>query len=186
MPFRDCATDEEQLTCFFQHAALPLYKYALHLTRSVSLAEDAVQATFTQLVQYYDRVRGFDEGRLLAYAKKVLAHQCGLLIKRQNMVVLLEEVSPRAAPQEPVVDFVERQATRAELLHCIERLKPRYRRILHMKYFENLSSEQIGRELGLPANQARVLLTRARGELKRIYQQEILREDGAKEGRSHE
>ena len=42
------------------------------------------------------------------------------------------------------------------------------------------------RELGLPANQARVLLTRARGELKRIYQQEILREDDAKEGRSHE
>ena len=119
MPFRDCAADEEQLTCFFQHAALPLYKYALHLTRSVSLAEDAVQATFTQLVQYYDRVRGFDEGRLLAYAKKVLVHQCGLLIKRQNMVVLLEEVSPRAAPQEPVVDFVERQATRAELLYCI-------------------------------------------------------------------
>ena len=184
MPFRDCAADEEHLTCFFQHAALPLYKYALHLTRSVSLAEDAVQATFTQLVQYYDRVRGFDEGRLLAYAKKVLVHQCGLLIK--NMVVLLEEVSPRAAPQEPVVDFVERQATRAELLYCIERLKPRYRRILHMKYFENLSSEQIGRELGLPANQARVLLTRARGELKRIYQREILHEDGAKEGRSHE
>ena len=116
----------------------------------------------------------------------MLVHQCGLLIKRQNMVVLLEEVSPRAAPQEPVVDFVERQATRAELLYCIERLKPRYRRILHMKYFENLSSEQIGRELGLPANQARVLLTRARGELKRIYQREILREDGAKEGRSHE
>ena len=58
MPFRDCAADEEQLTCFFQHAALPLYKYALHLTRSVSLAEDAVQATFTQLVQPARRAAG--------------------------------------------------------------------------------------------------------------------------------
>ena len=61
-----------------------------------------------------------------------------------------------------VVDFVERELTREELRSCIRELPPRYREVLRLKYFENCTSEQIGRAMGLPANQVRVLLTRAR------------------------
>ena len=174
MPFRDYPTDEAEMERFFRFAAIHLYKYAWHLLKDPVQAEDVVQSTYAAMIQYFDKIRGFDNKRFLAYAKKEIGHQCGLLHKKQERIVLEEDLpSGGDVPQAAVVDFVERELTREELRSCIRELPPRYREVLRLKYFENCTSEQIGRAMGLPANQVRVLLTRARTRLKQIYQRRI-------------
>lgn len=179
MPFRDWKQDEELMTQFFNYAALPLYKYALKLLGDPPLAEDAVQATFTQLLQYFDRIRSFSNERFLGYARRVLLHQCATIAKQQGKFYsdeTLEQNEPD--PDEPIVDFVERRATREEIRLCIEKLSPRYRFVIYLKYFENCSSHEIGDIMGLQESNVRALLTRARTQLKHIYSQEIFSHKG--------
>lgn len=175
MPFHDSATDETKMTEFFQYAALPLYKYAMLLLEDHDLAQDAVQNTFTALVRYYDQVRDFEQERLLRYAKRILEHECGFVGKQQDSLVLTQDLAvedPQA--EEPFIDFVERKVTREEVRRCIRKMMPRYRKVLHMRYFENRSNEELAAELNLPVNSTRTVLTRARMQLKKIYQEEIL------------
>lgn len=175
MSFRDWNQDEELMTQFFNYSALPLYKYALKLLGDPSLAEDAVQATFTQLLQYFDNIRNFSNERFLSYARKVLLHQCAAIAKQQGKFYTDEDLEQHEPdPGEPVVDFLERRATREEIRLCIKKLLPRYRFVLYLKYFENRSSEEIGKLMGLKESHVRTLLTRARAQLKRIYSQDIL------------
>ena len=80
-------------------------------------------------------------------------------------------------PAEPIVDFVERRATREEIRLCIEKLSPRYRFILYLKYFENRSCDEVGAIMGLKESNVRTLLTRARAQLKLIYMRDILHDN---------
>lgn len=178
MPFHDREQDEELMAQFFSYAALPLYKYAMKLLGNPTWAEDAVQATFTQLIQYFDHIRSFDNNRFLGYARRVLLHQCAAIAKQQDKFPPTEDVGQNEPdPSEPVIDFVERRATREEIRRCIEKLSPRYRMILYLKYFENRSGEEICSIMGLKDSNARTLLTRARAQLKQIYLHEILGKD---------
>lgn len=175
MPFHDRERDEELMAQFFSYAALPLYKYALKLLGNPTWAEDAVQATFTQLIQYFDHIRTFDNDRFLGYARKALLHQCAAIAKLQDKCPPTENIGQNEPDlSEPIIDFVERRATREEIRLCIQKLSPRYRMILYLKYFENRSSEEICSLMGLKESTARTLLTRARAQLKRIYLKDIL------------
>lgn len=175
MPFRDWKQDEELMTQFFDYAALPLYKYALKLLGDPSLAEDAVQATFTQLLQYFDQIRAFNNERFLGYARKALLHQCATIARQQGKFCSDENLEQNEPdPEEPIVDFVERKATREEIRLCIKKLTPRYRFVIYLKYFENRSSHEISEIMGLQESNVRTLLTRARTQLKQIYSHEIL------------
>lgn len=178
MPFHDRELDEELMAQFFKYAALPLYKYALKLLSNPTWAEDAVQATFAQLIQYFDHIRTFDNNRFLGYARKVLLHQCAAIAKQQDKFFPTEDAGQNEPdPGEPVIDFVERRATREEIRHCIQKLCPRYRIILYLKYFENRSCEEIGTLMDLRESNVRTLLCRARAQLKQIYSSDILGKD---------
>lgn len=175
MPFHDRDQDEALMTQFFNYAALPLYKYALKLLGNPTWAEDAVQATFMQLLQYFDSIRTFPNERFLGYARKVLLHQCASIAKQQDKFSASEDLGENEPDTaEPIIDFVERRATREEIRLCIEKLSPRYRFILYLKYFENKSCDEISSFMGLKESNVRTLLTRARAQLKRIYIRDIL------------
>lgn len=180
MPFHDRDHDEALMTQFFNYAASPLYKYALKLLADPTLAEDAVQATFMQLLKYFDNIRAFSNERFLGYARKVLLHQCAVLAKQQDEFSVDDDLCEnKADPTESVIDFVERKATREDIRFCIEKLSPRYRFILYLKYFENKSCEDISAIMGLKESNVRTLLTRARAQLKQIYIREILGDEYA-------
>lgn len=175
MSFHDWKQDDEVMTQFFNYASLPLYKYALKLLGDTSLAEDAAQATFTQLLQYFDKIRTFSNERFLGYARRVLLHQCAAIAKQQGKFYPNENLEDnKPDPAEPIVDFLERRATREEIRRCIKKLSPRYRFVIYLKYFENRSSHEISEIMGLQESNVRTLLTRARTQLKQIYSQEIL------------
>lgn len=175
MSFHDDPSDEVYMTHYFEFAALYLYKYALKLLQDQRMAEDAVQGTFAEMIRYFDRIRGFTDQQFLAYAKRELEHQCAKLLRHQKMTVVTDDFPEWSNPsEEPVIDFVERKATQQELHQCLRKMSPHYRQVLHLYYFENQTSEQIGQFMHLSPGYARMLLTRARTQLKQIYQKEIL------------
>ena len=66
--------------------------------------------------------------------------------------------SPDANPEEALM-----ATQRSELLHeVVKQLKPRYRMIVEMRYFEELSYEEIAEKLKLPMGTVKIQLRRAR------------------------
>ena len=52
------------------------------------------------------------------------------------------------------------------MLHeVVQQIKPRYRRLIEMRYFEELSYEEIAQQLNMPMGTVKVQLLRARNLL---------------------
>lgn len=59
-----------------------------------------------------------------------------------------------------------------QLLHIIENLKPDYRIVIHLFYYENYSVKEISELLSISSAAVRTRLTRARNQLKRMLLKE--------------
>ena len=61
---------------------------------------------------------------------------------------------------------VFRETEDAELFHAVMQLKPKYRAVLHLYYYEGYTAKEIGGILHLSAGNVRMRLARAREMLK--------------------
>jgi RNA polymerase sigma-70 factor (ECF subfamily) len=67
----------------------------------------------------------------------------------------------------PEEEFITTQ--RVKIMHeVVQMLKPRYRRLVELRYFEEMSYEEISEELGLPLGTVKAQLYRARDLLYNI------------------
>lgn len=60
-------------------------------------------------------------------------------------------------------------AEHRELLDAVLRLKPKYRTMLYLHYYEGLSTQEIAAALGIPQNTVLTRLRRAREQLKQDW-----------------
>jgi RNA polymerase sigma factor (sigma-70 family) len=68
---------------------------------------------------------------------------------------------------DPEENLIKKQ--KAQLMHdVVEKLKPRYRRLIELRYFNELSYEEIAQELNLPLGTVKAQLFRARDFLYQI------------------
>ncbi|CAM3371477.1 RNA polymerase sigma factor, sigma-70 family [Flavobacterium longum] len=62
-------------------------------------------------------------------------------------------------------DELIRKQNLASLLDCIKQLKPKYQEVIQLRYFQELSYQEIADELGEPLNNVKVKLLRAKNLL---------------------
>ncbi|MBQ7919905.1 MAG: sigma-70 family RNA polymerase sigma factor [Lachnospiraceae bacterium] len=79
----------------------------------------------------------------------------------QRVIGLTEETM--AGAQEDLHD---------ELLDTVKKLPKRYRAVIHLFYYEEMSVEEIGKVLGEKPSTVRTQLTRARSKLKELLEEE--------------
>jgi RNA polymerase sigma factor (sigma-70 family) len=73
----------------------------------------------------------------------------------------------KAEGPDPEENMIKKQ--KAQLMHdIVEKLKPRYRRLIELRYFNELSYEEIATELNLPLGTVKAQLFRARDFLYQI------------------
>lgn len=73
---------------------------------------------------------------------------------------LLAEILPASAP-DPEENFIKEQ--KAQTLHeIVAKLKPHYKKLIEMRYFNELSYEEIAEEMNLPLGTVKAQLFRAR------------------------
>lgn len=65
------------------------------------------------------------------------------------------------SPEESMVS----KERKAMLHEVVQQIKPRYRRLIEMRYFEELSYEEIAQQLNMPMGTVKVQLLRARNLL---------------------
>lgn len=68
--------------------------------------------------------------------------------------------------------FEAEEVGREDLSFALDRLPKKYRAVIHLFYYEDMSIGDIARSLGLKEGNVRMLLTRARRRLKEILEKE--------------
>jgi RNA polymerase sigma-70 factor, ECF subfamily len=145
------------------------------IVREPGVAEELAQDTF---VKAFSALRSFDPAYKFSNWVLRIAHNTAIdhLRRRRPETVSIDEESPSQKVVEALADDRDRSPfdrtvdgdLRADLDAALARLRPEYRRLVVMRYLEDLSYEDMAEILDLPLGTVKSHLHRARAEMARL------------------
>lgn len=140
-----------------------LFTVALRMLGDRDDANDAAQTAF---VKAYEKLGSFDERRrFFSWIYKILVNECiNLRRDRRVHVEISDQPSDAATP----ADVMEHRETRRRVQEAILTLPLRYREVVVLRHFTELSYEEIAETLGLSTTVVKSRLFTARQRLARV------------------
>ena len=146
----------------------PIFSYAQKIVRREDDAEDVTILTFTKA---FEKLKLYKEDFDFKTWLLSIAHNTAIDFLRANSRrqqhwdnhIMLEDTSP--SPEELFIDNQGKE----RLKKMIRSLKPKYRKILELRYLEERKYSEIESELGLSSSNVKVTIMRA----KKLLQEEI-------------
>ncbi len=164
--------DDEALGEIYRRYAGRVFGLCRYMLDSREGAEDATSEVFLKLqrsIESYDGSIPFPRWLL-----RVAGNQCIDVLRRRGrerrVIVEVEDgaTAIEATSSEPsALSAVIRMAEREQLLAAIARLPEKHRVPLVLRYYSELSYDEIGQQLGLQKNHVAALIFRGKQELRR-------------------
>ncbi|ALM49984.1 RNA polymerase subunit sigma-70 [Flavobacterium psychrophilum] len=150
-----------------------VYGFMLKRTENEADTEDIVIETFAKA---FDRIATYNPEYafntwLIAIAKNV--HIDLLRKKRSSLFVEITDEEDQQAynvadsspsPEDKLI----KEQNLSSLLECIKKLKPQYQEVIQLRYFQEMSYQEIAHQLTEPLNNVKVKLLRAKKLLSEI------------------
>jgi RNA polymerase sigma-70 factor, ECF subfamily len=164
--------DAEALGEIYRLYARRVFGLCRYMLDSRESAEDATSEVFLKLQR---SIESYDGSTLFhRWLLRVTANQCidalrsrkrsrQVIVEAEEGVAVIEAVSPEPSPLAAVLSTEERTKVR----DAIARLPENYRVPLVLRYYGELSYDEIAQQLGLKRDYAAALLFRAKQELRR-------------------
>ena len=153
-----------------------LFGYAMALTRNKTEAEDLVQETYLRATRAFGQFRA--DRNLKSWLSTILRNiflDQVRHIRRSPSIVEIDlelinssRVSPKA-PGDPLASYLIKMK-HSDVRNAIESLPPRYREVILLREFQDLTYQQIADILGCPTGTVTSRLCRAREKLKQVLQ----------------
>jgi len=150
-----------------------VYGFMLKRTQNETDAEDITIDTFSKA---FDRITSYNPDYgfntwLIAIAKNV--HIDMLRKKKSSLFIEItdeeDQQAYRVADSSPSAeDQLIKEQNLSSLLNCIKQLKPQYQEVIQLRYFQEMSYQEIANQLGEPLNNVKVKLLRAKKLLAEI------------------
>ncbi|MBK5212904.1 MAG: sigma-70 family RNA polymerase sigma factor [Flavobacteriaceae bacterium] len=153
-----------------------VYGFQLKRVRNEYEAEDIAIETFAKA---FDKIETFDEGYnfstwLITISKNIQIDQT----RKKNASIYTNTTDTSNEQIQKIVDHsptpedkLIREQNLAELLQYIKQLKPHYQDVINLRYFQEMSYNEISERLEEPLNNVKVRLLRARKLLAEIITQ---------------
>jgi RNA polymerase sigma-70 factor, ECF subfamily len=160
----------------FIEYATPIYNYALRMVGDADRAADIAQDTFIKAYRKLDQLAAASSTRSWLY--RIATNTAIDEMRRRRPTTPIDGSEERPVelpdggpgPETQVLSgLLDERIGRALL-----RLKPNHRQCLILSDVEDMSAGQIGEVLGMRSGAVRVLLCRARGEMRRLLAAEGL------------
>lgn len=158
---------EELVVTLFHREGRSLVRLARLFVDDRDAAEDIVQEAFLRLARHSRRISSLD--RAPAYLRSIVLNLArdhnrrGLVSLRHHATVGREVDVAEDAPADQLVRSEEHQG----VLDAVRRLPARQRDCITLRYFEEMSIDQISSVLGVSANSVKTHLQRAMAALDR-------------------
>lgn len=161
----------EQVSEMINRNSDMVYRLAFSMVKSVQDAEDVHQEVFIRYIRTNPLFESREHER--AWFIRVTTNLCKNLWKsawRQKMVSMdsLEETQEGNA-------YVQQSLNEEEelLVETVKRLPFKYRVVVHLFYYEEMSLEEIAQALNLKSSNVRTRLTRARKMLREWLKEDV-------------
>ena len=137
-----------------------VYRLALSYTKSVQEAEDVCQTVFVKLMEQ----KHIQPEKERAWLMQVTANRCKNLLRSSwwKQTAALEDALPLEASEHP------------EIRGIVMDLPPKYRVVVYLHYYEELSTGEMARLLHISQSAVTTRLSRARKLLKEQLQEVTL------------
>lgn len=174
---RATAGDQAAFGALVERYQNAIYNLAYRMLGSPEEAEDAAQEIF---VRVYRQLARYDaERRFSTWVLTIATNYCIDQLRRRRMqLVPLEQIVPWARSREtgPEGQSLDREA-RDELQGLLRELPEKYRAVLILRYWQDLSCAEIAEILKLPEGTVKTQLHRARKALGRLLAEQEQREE---------
>lgn len=150
-------TKEEKLEYIIQNYTKLMHQKANLVLQDSYEAEDACQEAFLKLYRVLDRVSDVTTPEARSYCVMTAKNAAIDLLRKNRRTVPVEEVYDEAAS---IVD--EYPSDTVDMLHDIEELPDKYKNVIRLRCFEELSAEDTAKELDTNVNTVNIRLLRAR------------------------
>jgi RNA polymerase sigma-70 factor (ECF subfamily) len=162
------AGDAEAWGDLYREYAPAIFRFC---RRALPTREDAEDATMEIFMKLRDKLSQYDETRsFTAWLYKVAANHCWDLLRRRKIRQDKEtgdlENVPLEHPDPSQLDRMIEQRTSEEVRRALSRLVSRARMALVMRYYSDMSYDEIADALGVRRPFVGVVLLRARHELR--------------------
>jgi RNA polymerase sigma-70 factor, ECF subfamily len=165
--------DQNAFTFLLDHYWNEVFGFILKRTENETDTEDIVIETFSKA---FDKIASYNNEYafntwLIAIAKNV---HIDLLRKRKNTQLLEitdeeDEIAFEVVDDSPSAeDVLITEQNLAQLLQYIKRLKPGYQEVIQLRYFQELSYQEIAEQLNEPLSNIKIKLLRAKKILAEI------------------
>ena len=124
------------------------------------LAQDASQETFIKAWRALDSLR--EDGAEKAWLMKIAVNTCRNMVRNRYFRMVDRSVSTDDLPEPSSVDRQEDDSLLKEVMN----LPDKYRQVVVLYYYQELTAEETAQALGVPAATVRTRLKRARESLK--------------------
>jgi RNA polymerase sigma-70 factor (sigma-E family) len=155
------------VTDLYRGHALGLMRLALVMVGDRGTAEDIVQEAFTGLYRRWPRLR--DREKALTYVRSAVMNRSRTVLRRRGR--------PFRAVHQPPVWSAEAQAMvaedRREVMEALHRLPVRQREALVLRYFCDLSVEEIADAMRVSRGTVKSTTSRAIAALGRMLEEEL-------------
>ena len=143
--------------------------------RALPTREDAEDATMEIFMKLRDKLSQYDETRSFsAWLYRVAANHCWDILRRRKIRQDKEtedvEDLPLEHPDPSQLDKLIEQKTSEEVRHALQKLGARARMALVLRYYSDMSYDEIADALGVRRAFVGVVLLRARHELRQALE----------------
>jgi RNA polymerase sigma-70 factor (ECF subfamily) len=161
------AGDRQAFTQLVEAYQVPVYNLCRRMLGNPSEAEDAAQEAFWRAFQALER---YDPQRPFAtWLLSIAAHYCIDYLRRQRLVALSLEAMPDyhdvPDPAPSPESSAEAHERERRVAHMLQSLDPLDRAAIVMRYWYDLSYEEMGEALSLSVSAVKSRLHRARRQL---------------------
>ncbi|HEU4914604.1 MAG TPA: RNA polymerase sigma factor [Candidatus Saccharimonadales bacterium] len=137
-----------------------VYRHCFYILRDEDTAEDMAQEAF---IKAYRNLHRYDTAKasFKTWIFTIATREC-LSYLRQNKHLPLEDEEIAISTYAPV----DQQAKEREIYDAVRSLRPKYRTVIVLHYWQGYSYEKMAETMGVPIGTVRGWLFRAKKELK--------------------
>jgi RNA polymerase sigma-70 factor (sigma-E family) len=151
------------VTALYHEHALSLIRVAHIMLGNRAAAEDVVQDAFCGLYRRWGHLA--DKGKALGYVRSSVLNGCRTALRRSRLQDRIMTYQPAAVSAEAAALSSEE---RREVVRALRLLPERQREVLVLRYYLDLTDEQIADDLGITPSTIRSTRHRALAALERL------------------
>ena len=139
------------------------------------LLEDVIHETFMAAIENKSKVFAMDKTDFMKWSYAVVKHKCHDITRRaeREPEQLLDDIDDIVDYDSSVEEKMIKQDTFERIIAHLGTLDEINRRILEMKYFLEMSMQEIADELGFTVSQVNSRIARARAKVKMLTEKEL-------------